>query len=276
MRIALCNEVIADLPFAGQCAFARTVGYDAIEIAPFTLAADPTRLTAAERAAIRRIAADTGLAITSLHYLLRAPDGLSITDADPATRARTLAVMRELCGLAAELGAGVLVHGSPAQRKLAPGDDADGRRRGIEAFAMVADAAAAAGVVYCLEPLSRDQTTFVNTLDEAAAIVGRIGSPAIRTMLDCSSAALTEAEPVADLVRRFVPAGLIGHVHFNDPNRRGPGEGALAFQPILAALRETGYAGDAAIEPFVYLPDGPSCAARSIGYLRGLMEDESA
>jgi hypothetical protein len=28
----------------------------------------------------------------------------------------------------------------------------------------------------------------------------------------------------------------------------------------------------AAIEPFVYRPDGPSCAARSIGYIRGLLE----
>jgi hypothetical protein len=28
----------------------------------------------------------------------------------------------------------------------------------------------------------------------------------------------------------------------------------------------------AAVEPFVYEPDGPSCAARAIGYLRGLQE----
>ena len=36
MRIALCNEVIAAMPFERQCAFARSVGYDAIEIAPFS------------------------------------------------------------------------------------------------------------------------------------------------------------------------------------------------------------------------------------------------
>ena len=29
-------------------------------------------------------------------------------------------------------------------------------------------------------------------------------------------------------------------------------------------------AGTGAVEPFVYLPDGPACAARAIGYLRGL------
>ena len=73
-------------------------------------------------------------------------------------------------------------------------------------------------------------------------------------------------------IRRWLPTGLIAHMHFNDPNRRGPGEGDLAFAPILAALREGDYAGDASIEPFVYRPDGPTCAARGIGYIRGIMQ----
>ena len=68
------------------------------------------------------------------------------------------------------------------------------------------------------------------------------------------------------------PTGLIAHIHLNDPNRRGPGEGDLAFAPILAALAEAGYGGMAAVEPFIYEPDGPSCAARAIGYVRGAME----
>ena len=53
---------------------------------------------------------------------------------------------------------------------------------------------------------------------------------------------------------------------------RGPGEGELEFGPILAALRDGGYDGNAAIEPFIYQPDGPTCAARGIGYIRGIME----
>jgi len=61
-------------------------------------------------------------------------------------------------------------------------------------------------------------------------------------------------------------------VHFNDPNRRGPGEGELAFAPILRELKVGAYAGVAGIEPFIYEPDGPACAARAIGYIRGLME----
>jgi sugar phosphate isomerase/epimerase len=136
----------------------------------------------------------------------------------------------------------------------------------------VAEAAAEAGVTYCIEPLARNQTAFINTVTEAAAIVRSVNHPALRTMIDCSAAGQAEAEPVDAVIRRWLPTGLIAHMHFNDPNRRGPGEGDLAFAPILAALRDGNYNGDASIEPFVYRPDGPTCAARSIGYIRGLMQ----
>jgi sugar phosphate isomerase/epimerase len=272
MRISLCNEVIRELPIERQLEFARKVGYDGLEIAPFTLGDEPHRLPAAQRTALCNAARDAGTPITGLHYLMLAPKGLSITSSDAAQRARTVDVMRRLCDLAADLGAGVLVHGSPAQRRLEPGREADGRRYGAECFAAVADAAAKAGVVYCIEPLAPPEADFINTVEEAAAIVRAIASPAVRTMIDCSAAGRAEKQAIPELIGAWLPTGLIGHIHCNDPNRRGPGEGALAFGPILRALAETGYGGIAAVEPFVYEPDGPSCAARAIGYLRGLQE----
>jgi sugar phosphate isomerase/epimerase len=272
MRISLCNEVIGSLPFERQCELAAALGYDGLEIAPYTLADDPTKLSAAQAAQLRRAANDAGIAITGLHYLLRAPAGLSITSADAAQRQRSIDAMRRFCGLCAELGGTILVHGSPDQRVLEPGDAENGRKRGIECFAAVANAAADARVTYCIEPLARNQTAFVNTVQEAADIVRAIAAPTLRTMIDCSAAGQAEAEPVDTLARRWLPSGLIAHMHFNDPNRRGPGEGKLAFGPILATLRDGGYSGDASIEPFIYRPDGPTCAARGIGYIRGAME----
>jgi sugar phosphate isomerase/epimerase len=275
MRISLCNEVLSPLDFERQCGMAAALGYDGLEIAPFTLDDDPTRLSAARRAALRRAATDAGIAITGLHYLMRAPAGLSITSADAAQRGRSVDVMRAMCGLCAELGAKILVHGSPDQRVLDPGDEESSRKRGAYCFAAVADAARDAGVTYCIEPLARNQTAFINTVEEAAGIVRHVNSPHLRTMVDCSAAGQTETEAVDALIRRWLPTGLIAHIHFNDPNRRGPGEGALAFGPILRALREGGYNGDAAIEPFVYRPDGPACAARGIGYIRGILEAQA-
>lgn len=276
MRISLCNEVIAELPFGRQCEMAAALGYDGLEPAPFTWTDDPTQLSAARIAELRRTAESAGIAITGLHYLMKAPAGLSITSADEAVRKRTIEAMRRYCGLCAELGGKVLVHGSPDQRVLEPGREAEGRKRGADCFAAVADAARGAGVTYCIEPLARNQTAFINTVGEAAEIVRAVNSPGLRTMIDCSAAGQAETEPVDALVRRWLPTGLIAHIHFNDPNRRGPGEGDLAFTPILRALRDCNYAGDASIEPFVYQPDGPTCAARGIGYIRGILDALSA
>jgi sugar phosphate isomerase/epimerase len=272
MKLALCNEVVRELSFERQCALAASLGYSGLEIAPFTLGAEPHRLGADAIRALRQAAAPAGIAITGLHWLLVAPEGLSITSADADVQARTRDVMLGLIRLCAELGGSYLVHGSPAQRALAPGDGAGGRKRAVEHFAAAAGAAEAAGLVYCLEPLSPEQTNFVTSLAEAAEIVVEIGSPAFRTMLDCSAAAASESEDIPTLLARHLPTGMIAHVHFNDPNRRGPGEGALRFAPILQSLSEQRYDGWIGVEPFVYEPDGPACAARAAGYVQGLAE----
>jgi sugar phosphate isomerase/epimerase len=91
-------------------------------------------------------------------------------------------------------------------------------------------------------------------------------------MIDTCSAGNGEGDSVAALIDRWVPTGLIAHMHVNDRNKRGPGQGADRFGPVLDALRRAGYAGFAAVEPFDYVPDGPTSAARAIGYLRALQE----
>jgi sugar phosphate isomerase/epimerase len=265
------------MSWARQCEFAAQIGYDGLEVAPFTLSDDPPRMTAAERAAVRRAAADAGVVVTGLHWLLLAPKGLSITSADAAVRARTVEVMSRLVDLCAELGGTVLVHGSPGQRKIAEGDTrAEALARAQACWAKAGERAQAAGVTYCIEPLGPNETDFVNTVAEAAAIVDAIGNPALRTMIDCSAASQSEAEPIPALIDRWLPTGRVAHVQVNDRNRRGPGEGEVRFAPILVALSRNGYDGVVAVEPFKYVPDGPSTAARAIGYLRGIIEAQAS
>jgi D-psicose/D-tagatose/L-ribulose 3-epimerase len=273
MRIALCNEVIAGLAFERQCAFAAEAGYDGLEIAPFTLGKEPHRISASRRTEIRRSAENSGIAIIGLHYLLRAPEGLSITAEDAAIRERTIDVMRRLIDLCAELGGKVLVHGSPDQRRIPEGMGAQAaRQRGVDAFAAIADDAKRASVFYCIEPLSKHDTDFINHIAEAAAIVELIANPALRTMIDCRAASVTESQSPAALIEQWLPKGIIAHVHVNDRNRRGPGQGEDLFAPVFAALKRLNYAGVVSVEPFDYVPDGPGSAARAIGYIRGILE----
>jgi sugar phosphate isomerase/epimerase len=273
MRIALCNEVIAPMPFPRQCEYAAKLGYEGLEIAPYTLSDEPHRIGAAQLAAARSAAEDCGIAITGLHWLLVKPAGLSISSKDAGVRRKTVDVMHAFIDQCAELGGRYLVHGSPHQRRIDPGETrAAAMERACESFAAIAEHAEKAGVVYCIEPLSSEQTPLVNTLAEAAQLVERIASPAVKSMLDCSSAGRMEKEPLPALVERWLPKGVIAHVQVNDRNRRGPGQGEQRFAPLFAALRRHNYAGDVAVEPFDYVPDGPAAAARAIGYIRGIIE----
>ena len=273
MKIALCNEVLSGMEFAAQCAFAAEIGFDGLEVAPFTLGDEPHLLPASKRAEIRRAATDAGIVVTGLHWLLVTPKGLSLNGPDDAVRDRTADVMERLVGLCADLGGTVLVHGSPQQRSVPEGGDASAaRRRAVAALTRAGRAAEAADVTYCLEPLSRRETNFINTVAEAADLIDEVGSSRVRTMIDTSAAGQTEDIPVADLIEKWIPTGKVAHIQVNDTNRRGPGEGDNRFAPIFRSILRSGYPGVIAVEPFVYRPDGPATAARSIGYIRGILE----
>jgi len=75
MRVSLCNEVIAELPFGRQCELAAALGYDGLEPAPFTWSDDPTRLTVAQ------IADLVGMPAPDVRRILRTTPN---TDENPA------------------------------------------------------------------------------------------------------------------------------------------------------------------------------------------------
>ena len=271
MEFTLCNEVLRELPLSEQCRFAADMGYAGLEIAPFTLADDPTRMSSKQIAEIRRMVEDHGLRVTGLHWLLVVPEGLSITDPAPDIQRRTGDVLAALVDLCAELGGRVLVHGSPKQRRL--GDDpARGRATALAHLAAAGARARQAGLIYCVEPLSADESDFINLVSEAVEFVQEANEPGLRTMIDTGHALRGETEGLAELAARWLPTNMIAHVQFNDSNRRGPGQGADSFGPLLYQLIAADWRHPLAIEPFIYSPDGPTTAAQSIGHLRGLLE----
>ena len=244
-------------------------------MAPYTLGDAPHRLSRERRRDISRTVEAAGLVVSGLHWLLVKPQGLSITDDDPAVRAATTQVMCDLTLLCGELGGDVLVHGSPKQRWLPDDPAAATEVRGwaIDAFAAAGEAARANGVTYCIEALAPPNANFVTTVAEAAAIVDDIANPALRTMIDTGAARANPAEaPVEELIDRWLPSGHVAHIQLRDRTRRGPGQGADTFGGVLDTLARHHYAGWLAVEPIELAPDGAATAAFCAGYLAGLRE----
>jgi len=266
MKFAICNELFEGWEFDALCRFVRSVGYDGLEIAPFTLASRITDVLAIQRAELRRQAEAAGVEIIGLHWLLAKTEGLYLTSPDPAVRERTAEYLAALATACQDLGGTLMVFGSPKQRSLLPGITREqATDLAAQTFRRAMPMVAARGVTICMEPLAPSDTDFINTCDEAMDLIERVGHPNFVLHLDVKAMCSEETPPV-DLVRRY--GVRAGHFHANDANLRGPGFGDTDFTPIFQALHDSRYAGWVSVEVFDFKPDPETIARKSIEYMR--------
>lgn len=266
MKFAICNEIYQGWKIEDTLAHAAKVGYDGVEIAPFTLANSVTDISAADRLRLRDLAARHGVAIVGLHWLLVKPEGLYLNHPDAAIRARTAQYFVELVDCCADLGGTIMVVGSPRQRNVLPGVTREQAWDWTAAtFRDAVKRAEDRAVTICLEPLAPVETNFINTAAEAIAFVTPFNSPRFKIILDVK-AMCSEAKPIPQIIRESWP--YFAHFHANDQNLKGPGFGEVDFKPIAAALREVGYAGYVSVEVFTFEEGAEVIATRSLEYLR--------
>lgn len=266
MKFAICNELFENWPWENVCDFVRGLGYEGLEVAPFTLADSAGQVSAQRRVELRRSAESRGVEILGLHWLLVKPPGLYITHPDAAVRRRTADYFVQLVELCADLGGKVMVIGSPKQRSLLPGVM---RPQALEYAKEVVrpalDPAARRGVTLAFEPLGPAETDFMNTVAESLELVRQLNHPAFQLNLDVKAMS-SEPTPIPDVIRSA--KGHVAHVQVNDPNLLGPGMGEVKYEPIIAALRETGYDGWLSVEAFDFKAGAERIARESIDYLR--------
>lgn len=266
MRFAICNEIFQDWKLEDAMSYAARAGYDAIEIAPFTLANYVTEVGATERQRIRHAAARAGLAISGIHWVLVKAEGMYLNHPDPGIRERTRHYLCDLVDFCADIGGRFIVVGSPKQRHVLEGvTPQQAWELAAETFVRAVRHAESRGITICLEPLAPAETNFINTAAEAVQFVGQFGSPNFKIILDVK-AMCSEARPVPQIIRESWPH--FAYFHANDRNLKGPGFGDVDFRPIAAALREVGYDGYVSVEVFKF-DEGPEViASRSLEYLK--------
>jgi sugar phosphate isomerase/epimerase len=266
MRYTICNETFEGWEHADVCRTVAGLGYQGLEIAPFTLAPRITEVTAERRRELRRQAEDSGLQIIGLHWLLAKTEGLQLTSPEEGVRRRTADYLVQLAQCCRDLGGGLMVFGSPGQRRIPAGATRQQAADfATDTFRQAAPGIADAGVKLCLEPLSPPEADFINTCAEAIELLQRIDHPTFVLHLDVKALS-TDDGPTPDLIRRH--GARAGHFHANDVNRRGPGFGSTDFVPIFQALKESGYGGWVSVEVFDYTPDPLTIARESIRYMR--------
>jgi sugar phosphate isomerase/epimerase len=271
IRLGICNELFEGWDFKEVCKTVSGLGYDGLEIAPFTLAPRITDLDAARRREIRSMVEDSGLATIGLHWLLAKTEGFYLTSPDAETRRRTGDYLVALAEATRDLGGTLMVLGSPKQRDLLPGVSyQQAEDYAVEVFRRIMPAVGAAGVDLCLEPLAPTETNFLNTCAQAAEVIEKVGHPNFKLHMDVKAQSGETDATVPDLIRRY--ARDAGHFHAQDVNLQGPGMGDVDFGPILKALVDTGYDRWVSVEVFDFSPGAEETARQSIACLRRELE----
>jgi sugar phosphate isomerase/epimerase len=269
-KLGICNELFEGMEFGSVCRLVKMLGYDGLEIAPFTLAGLITDLDAARRRELRATVAKAGLETIGLHWLLAKTEGLYLTSPKESVRRATGDYLVALAEATRDLGGTLMVLGSPKQRNLLPGvrhDEAVGYA--LDVFHRIMPAIGAAGVDLCFEPLAPNDTDFINTCEQGAELVRQVGHPHFKLHLDVKAQSSERGASVPELIGKYARGA--GHFHAQDVNLRGPGMGQVDFGPIMRALVESGYKGWVSVEVFDFSPGAEVTARESIGCLKNAL-----
>jgi len=273
MKFAICNEMFEGwntdrgFDFPRVFEYVKQCGYAGIEIAPFTMETDASRISAERRSEVRRLAEKIDLEITGLHWLLAKTEGYHLTSPDPAVRWKTTDYFLELIRLCADLGGKFMVLGSPLQRNILP-DITPEQAFGYatEVLQKVVPTLEKCDVQIAVEPLTPQETNFLTTAAEAVRLIEKIGAPEhVALHLDCKAMA-SEEMAIPEIIRANKEYMI--YFHMNDPNRQGPGFGDLDFVSIMGALLDIDYKGWASVEPFDYSPGIEVLTEKSLANMR--------
>jgi sugar phosphate isomerase/epimerase len=221
---------------------ARVAG---VELAPGTRWPVVAEATAADALSWRQEWQARGLAVTSMQALLFGRPDL-VLFGDGAAREATLAYLEHVIALAASLGAGPLVFGSPANRRIGARDAREAAAIAREAFGRLGRAAAAAGVRLCLEPNPVAYgADFLTTVVETVRFLDDVDEAGLGLHLDCGALAINGEAP-ADAVARG--ARWLAHVHASEPMLVPPGSAGAPHVALAQALADVGYGGTIAVE----------------------------
>ncbi|MFN4226597.1 MAG: sugar phosphate isomerase/epimerase family protein [Candidatus Ratteibacteria bacterium] len=266
MKIGICNEIFQNWSIDEIFHYIKSVGYEGIEIAPFTLADDIRKIEKDIIERIKELSKKTGIKIIGTHWLLVKPEGLSISSKDSGVRKETSDYLCKLVDFTSNIGGEIMVFGSPKQRKIGKGQTYEEVKQYLkEVIEPVLKECHKRNIYLCIEPLARTETNFINTAEQAIEIIEEINHPNLKLHLDVKAMS-DEGKPIPEIIQEG--AKYLKHFHVNDKNLLGPGFGEIDYKPIIDKLKEIGYNGWLSVEVFDFSPGPKTIATKSIQYLK--------
>lgn len=272
IKIGICNEIFKEWnDIEKAMRYAKEIGYDGIEIAPFTISDYVTDISMDMRKKIRDSAEKIGIEIIGIHWVFVGPKNVYLTHPDPTVRKFTAEYMKELVNFCADIGGKIIVFGSPKQRNVMRDVTYNQAfEYAKEIFTQALPLCEKRDVTICMEQLTHWETNFCHTVEETVELIEAINHPNFRLILDTKAMAFLQ-EPREVIIKKY--AKYLRHYHANDENLLGPGMGKVDFKPIITALREINYKGYISVEVFKFDLGPEKIATDSITYLKKILSE---
>ena len=249
--------------FEENAALIAGLGYQGVELA----VRDPALI---DLAAIAQVLSKHNLAVPAIGTgQAYGEEKLSFTSVDQEVRRQAIERIKAQIRLAAEFEAVVIL--GLIRGVVGPGLTYSQAMDWLTlALQECAETAGSFGVRLAIEPINRQETNLINTIDEALVLLSQVGAaPSTLGLLPDTYHMNIEEPSIEESLRQA--ATHLFHFHVADSNRCYPGAGDLNFREILSQLRdELGYQGWVSAETLPF-PEAATAARRGLTHLQACL-----
>lgn len=264
MKLAISNIAwYRDRPIEDFLKFVQPLGCEGLELATSLIwEKPPTTLQVNET---RRMIEDAGMVVTGLQSLLYTRQELKLFKSADNMQ-KTIDYLTAQMDLCRGLGGEVLVFGSPRNRNRGNMEVEKAYSFAVNFFQKIGERAGERGVFFCIEPLGKTETDFINTVAEAEQLILDAGNPIGLGLHIDTKGLFDEKEYSANyLTKSFSRAK---HVHLNDPGLMPPGSTGCDHNLIRKKLDGSNYSRFLSIEMKRQEHDLENGIKRAIDYVK--------
>ncbi|MGC9202086.1 MAG: sugar phosphate isomerase/epimerase family protein [Thermoproteota archaeon] len=219
------------------------IGIRGIEI-PGSFQINPFKVPKEELKKLRDLTKSYEVSIVASNVIY--PSDFSHTSNDEILRKKSIEYTYKLAEAASEIECPILVWGSGRARRIPPEVPIEkGYERNLQVLREAARAGKEFNTIFAIEPLPKNETNFVNTVEEALKLIEAVNSDFVKVMADVRHMIREEAD-VEESIK--LARGKIVHVHLADNNSKVPGRGIINFSKLFRVFKEINYRGAMSIE----------------------------
>lgn len=214
MKLAVSNIAWTKDEEAAVAGLLRDLGVKYIEVAPTKQWQDPTEASDDEVAAYKKFWEAYGLEIVAFQSMLFPRPDLKIFESAD-NRSETLEYLQKFTSLAGQLGARVMVFGSPKNRQKGEMPESEAEAIAAKFFGALGDKAQSEKVLFCIEPNPADYACdFVTNARQGIDFVDRVKNSGFQLHLDIAGMTLA-GDDIATSIEQAAP--VLKHFHISSP-----------------------------------------------------------